>query len=83
MTYGRSIDKALLDFNIDRRSVADSVRNTYIRLSPRIIMTTPTQATIAVHFTELSVKTGAMYTIDLHIQGVSQSKEVVTYLYKA
>ena len=41
-----------------------------IRLSPRIIiMATSTQATIAVHLTELSVKTGAMYKIDVHIQG--------------
>ena len=38
-------------------------------------MTTPTQATIAVHLTELSDKTGAMYKIDVHIQGVSQSTE--------
>ena len=56
-------------------SVADSVPNTYIRLSPRIIMTTPTQATIAVHLTELSGKTGAMYKINVHIQEVSQSTE--------
>jgi hypothetical protein len=38
-------------------------------------MTTSTQATIAVKLTELSVKTGAMYTIDVHIQGVAQSTE--------
>ena len=45
-------------------SVADSVPKTYIRLSPRIMKTTSTQATIAVQLTELSVKTGAMYKID-------------------
>ena len=57
-------------------SVADSVPNTYIRLSPRIIMTTSTQATIVVHLTELSVKTGAiLYKVDVHVQGVSQSTE--------
>ena len=56
-------------------SVVDSVPNTYIRLSPRIIMTTPTQVTIAMHLTELSGKTGAMYKINVHIQGVSQSTE--------
>ena len=38
-------------------------------------MTTPTQATIAVQLTELSVKTGAMYKIDVHIQGFAQSTE--------
>ena len=56
-------------------SVVNSIPNTYIRLSPRIKKTTSTQLSIAVNLTELSAKTKAMYKIDIHIQGISQSTE--------
>ena len=56
-------------------SVANTLPETYNRVTPRIKKITSTQFSIAVNLTELSFKTKAMYKIDVHIQGISQSTE--------
>ena len=56
-------------------SVANTLPETYNRVTPRIKKITSTQFSIAVELTDLTVKTKAMYKIDVHIQGISQSTE--------
>ena len=56
-------------------SVANTLPETYNRVTPRIKKITSTQFSIAVKLTDLTVKTKAMYKIDVHIQGISQSTE--------
>jgi hypothetical protein len=70
-----TVPEAMSDSTIAVYSVVNSLPETYIRLSPRIKKITSTQLSIAVNLTELSVRTKAMYKIDVHIQGISQSTE--------
>ena len=70
-----TVPEAMKDSTIAVYSVVNSVPETYIRLSPRITRTSSTQLKIALNLTELSVRTKAMYKIDVHIQGISQSTE--------
>ena len=56
-------------------SVANTLPETYNRVTPRIKKITSAQFSIAVELTDLTVKTKAMYKIDVHIQGISQSTE--------
>ena len=70
-----TVPEIMSDSTIAVYSVANSLPETYIKRLPIIHKTTSTQATIAVHLTELSVYTKAMYRINIHIQGIAYSTE--------
>ena len=70
-----TVPEAMSDSTIAVYTVVNSQPETYIRLSPKIKKITSTQLSIAVNLTELSARTKAMYKIDVHIQGISQSTE--------